>query len=156
MNKFISAKLAIVSLFAAFLPGCATLTAKLAPPQVSLANIKLLDLGLFEQRYKIELRIQNPNSIGLPITGMTYELDINQQRFARGVSNDTVDVPAFGEAIARVVVTSDLGSMLQQLGKLSSDNQSVHYRLSGSVHLSRAQISLPFNYEGELALPGQQ
>lgn len=91
------------------------------------------------------------HAITLPITGMSYNLELNQQAFARGVSNDIVDVPAYDEAI----VTSDLGSILQQLGKLSSDNQSLHYRLAGSVHPSRAQISLPFNYEGDVA-PAQQ
>lgn len=145
-----------LSLLALFLGACATLTAKLAPPQVSLANIQILQLGLFEQRYQVDLRIQNPNAIALPITGMSYELDINQQRFARGVSNDIVNVPAYGEAIARVLVTSDLGSTLQQLSKLTSDNPSLHYRPFGSVQLSRAQTRLPFNYEGDLALPEQK
>lgn len=156
MNKLNSARFVVANLLAALLIGCATLTAKLASPQVSLADIQILQLGLFEQRYQIDLRIQNPNAIALPITGMSYDLDINRQKFARGVSNDVVNVPAYGEAVARVIVTSDLASVLQQLPQLTSDKPSLHYRLNGTVQLSRAQISLPFSYEGDLTPSGQK
>lgn len=130
---------------------CATLTQHLDPPQVSLASVKIKSLGLFEQRFTLQLRIQNPNAVTLPIAGMDYDLFVNEQAFARGVSNQAVDVPAHGEALAEVDVTSDLTSLLNQLKQIGSTGKAtLDYRLKGSVSLVSRAVKLPFSYEGKV------
>jgi hypothetical protein len=63
-------------------------------PTVTLTDIRPLEFGLLEQRYLIRLRIQNPNAFDLPINGLSYQLEINDQPFARGVSNRLLNVPS--------------------------------------------------------------
>ena len=133
------------------LSACAGLTERPEPPQVSLANINIMELGIFEQRYGLRLRIQNPNSFALPLAGMSYQLYINGESFAHGVSSDRVTIPAFGENVVDVDVVSSLTQLAKQLTDLGAQARpSVKYRLEGKVKLDNFVGNIPFNYEGEV------
>jgi len=56
------------------LAGCAGLFQHLEAPHVSLADVRLRDSTLFEQRYVLFLRIQNPNTFAIPVQGLQYNL----------------------------------------------------------------------------------
>jgi LEA14-like dessication related protein len=143
----------VTSLCALLLSACATLLQQFDPPYVTLAGLELKEMGLFEQRYLLRLRIQNPNAVPLPIAGMNYSLAINDQQFARGVSNQSLTVAAHGEGLADVEVTSNLGGLLDQLRQLG--NQAAprfDYKLDGSVSLVNSALKLPFSYQGSVGL----
>lgn len=138
---------------AVLLSACATLMQQLDPPYVNLAGMQLKEIGLFEQRYLLTLRIQNPNSVSLPIAGMNYSLKINDKEFARGVSDQSITIPAHGEGLAEVEVTSNLGGLIDQLRRLGERNQpSFDYKLDGSVSLVSSALKLPFEYAGSVTL----
>lgn len=145
---------AAAMLGAAVLGGCAALAGKTEPPQVSLAGLQIVEMGLFEQRFNLKLRIQNPNDFSLPIRGMTYDLELNEQQFARGVSNQSVTVPALGEGLVDVQVVSNLFNVLEQLRSLSGGQFS--YRLSGGVSLAHRAARIPFEYQGQISLTGNR
>ncbi len=133
--------------------GCAGIRMMLQPPDVSLVNIVPIQFTLFEQRYRLQLRIQNPNEDPLPIRGMKYKVYLNEQEFAHGVSRQPVTVPAFGEALFDVEVTSDLGGVLKQIGELSKgERKKFKYRLAGGIKIAHQPVSLPFSYKGEIDL----
>ncbi len=141
--------LLVVTLFA----GCAGTGRISERPYITLSNINLLNLGVFEQRYRIMIRVQNPNDVVIPIKGMSYQLFINEQNFARGVSNESVIIPEFGEEVVEIVATSDLTSILRQLQELMSGGiNKVSYRMTGKVKLANRIRRLPFEYKGELDL----
>lgn len=133
------------------LAGCAALTTPLESPYVSLAGLQLSEVSLFEQRYTLTLRIQNPNAVDLPIAGMNYVLHVNGEEFARGVNAEAVDVPAHGEALAKVDVTSNLAGLFDQIKRLGSGGEPrLDYKLEGSVSLASRLVKLPFKYEGSV------
>ena len=68
------------------LAGCAGISGLSQKPEVSLAGLELAELKLFEQRFKMKLRIQNPNDVELKINGLTFDVDINGLPFAKGLS----------------------------------------------------------------------
>jgi len=43
------------------------------PPLVRLADLRLMESSVFEQRFEIDLRIGNPNDFALPIDGLTFD-----------------------------------------------------------------------------------
>ena len=43
--------------------------AEIEPPKISIANIAPKDFTIFEQRFDVQLRIQNPNEKELGING---------------------------------------------------------------------------------------
>lgn len=142
----------ITLLFVVMLNGCAALQSAIETPHVTLNNIQVLDMTLLEQRYAVTLRLQNPNPIPLPITGMNIQLDINDAELGRGVTNEAVMVPAYGEALVEIKLVSNLMRIFNQIRELeSSKRQSLRYRLSGGLSISSRMGKLPFEYRGEFS-----
>jgi LEA14-like dessication related protein len=144
-----------IALFAAALTGCATLGGLNEAPRVSLVGIEPVDIQLFEQRYRVTLRLQNPNDRDITIRGLDYEIVVNERVFARGVSGKPVTIPAWGENTAEVEVVSTLWRVMEQLEELGSrDKPSLDYAISGHVNVDGIPIPVPFEYQDTLSLPG--
>ena len=106
---------------------------------------------MFEQRYLLALRILNPNDVDLPVSGLSYSMEINDREFAYGVSRQAVTLPALGEAVVEVEVVSSLLGMLRQLQALGKDKKGgLDYRIYGSLRLASRRTRLPFDYSGTL------
>lgn len=134
--------------------GCAYVPARTEPPRVHLTGIQLQQAELFEQRYLLRLRIQNPNDFALNVRGLDFRLDLNGERFADGVSNHAFEVPAYGEALAEVEVSSSLWSLARRLRDLGESGAArMEYRLHGRVALTGFGVPLAFESAGELGLP---
>ena len=137
------------------LGACASLPGKTEPPRVSLIGLNLLSMELFEQRYQVRLRMKNPNDFELPVRGLDFRLDINGEAFADGVSNQAVTVPAFGEQVVELEVSSNLLQVFRQLQSLQHKRApGLAYRITGRVAVGSYGQRLPFDYSGEFALPG--
>jgi len=151
MQRLIGWSIAVVALLA----GCAGLVTKPERPEVTVASITLVEPGLLEQRYRVQLRVQNPNNFDLPIDGVQMRLELNSQPFVTAVSAVPVTVPRFGSALVDIDAVSTLARLLHQLKEITSGKtETVRYKLAGKVHLSQPSIELPFTQEGEISLAG--
>ena len=148
----------LILLTSIFLGACATLSPYKDSPRVSLVSIQPQEIGMLEQRFALQLRILNPNDVAIPVEGLSYAIEINDREFAYGVSRQSVEIPAFGEALLDVEVASNLLNVMQQLQVLRSETRnSLAYRLTGKISLANSPASLPFDYSGELTyLPAAQ
>ena len=116
------------------LAACASLGGYREQPRVSLVSIQPLDMTLLEQRYQLSLRILNPNDVELPVSGLSYSVEINDRELAYGVSRQAVTIPALGEAVVGVEVVSSLLGMLRQLQSLDDGKKhGLDYRISGRL-----------------------
>ena len=132
--------------------GCASMGRDLETPRFSVLGITVDEIGLFEQRFAVRLRVQNPNDIALPVKGLNLELDIQGEEFARGVSADRFEVPAFGESEFTMVVSTNLVRSATQLGTLfAPGTEEVDYSVDGKVN-----IDLPFMGSVPLKARGQR
>ncbi len=139
--------------FALLLQGCASLFTRPESPIVTVTRLEPAEMGLLEQRYQLTLRVQNPNDFELPIRGLTYKLEINDEEFARGVSSEAVTVKPFGEETIKVNVTSNLLSLVGKLKNLAPNAASgLRYKISGNIALVGETFRLPFGKEGEIGL----
>jgi LEA14-like dessication related protein len=139
-------------LFVILLGGCASMQSPLEAPNVSLTDLRLLDATLFEQRFALKIRVQNPNPVALPVDGMDFRLDINDIELGRGVSDQAVTVPAYGEAVLEINLASNFARIVNQIRALESGKgQSLRYRLAGGISLANRIGKLPFDYQGEIA-----
>lgn len=142
-----------IVLLTALMLGCASLGERREPPIVNLAGLEMGEMTLFEQRYRLQLRVQNPNDVELPISGLHCTLVINDREFANGVSDASVTVPRFGEALLSIEVVSDLRRVIAQLRDRDSQPvDSITYRLSGKLALQNSPFPVPFDYYGEFDL----
>lgn len=147
------ARLATVMALALVMTGCAVLRSQVEAPRVTLASVGIESLGLLEQRFELTLRVQNPNGFPINIRGLDYQVVLNGQPFAAGVSNTAARVPASGEAMVTVPVTANLLDTVQQVLKWrTAPPDAVDYALDGSVRLSGFDLRMPFEYSGSVPI----
>lgn len=142
-----------ILLGALVLSACATLPGSLTPPEVSLADLRLIDVGLFEQRFGLSLRVLNPNEVDIPVEGLSFTLELNGTSFATGVSNQAVTIPRLGEAILDVQAVSSLTGLLHQLRRLSQGEKGIEYRIHGTLSTGGMLGGVPFDRRGQIEWP---
>jgi len=140
-----------VLLIALLASACAGLGPYPETPRVSLVSIQPKEMTLFEQRFAVQLRVLNPNATAIPVQGLSYALEVNEREFAYGVNPQSIEIPAFGEALLDVEISSNLLSVVRQLQSMSGETRNtLVYRLAGKINLANSLRSLSFDYTGEL------
>ncbi len=136
------------------LHGCASFVSSIETPSVNLVSVNMLQAGLFEQRFEITLRVQNPNPIDLPITGIDYEIKLAGDRFGRGVTPQRISVPANDESIVRMELSTNLIDAIRTLADWLDDSpENLPYEISGNIHVDLPLIgSIPFSEGGNIRL----
>ncbi len=137
-----------------FSAACATVPPDIEPPKISIANIAPKEVALFEQRFDVQLRIQNPNEKELSLNGMRFELDLNEKEFATGMTGERMTVPRFSSQVVNVEVITGISSFLRQIQELNKTGAGkVRYRLKGTAFVDSPGIfKLPFDEKGDIDL----
>ena len=144
-------KLWLPLLLIVLLGGCASLSSDLQSPRITLADISVIDIKLLEQRYRIVVRVQNPNDRALNIRGISIELDINGESFASGVGNTATDIEPYGEGLVELEVTSSLFGLVEQIRALEQrQGRAINYRIHGRLRLEGSLTGIPFEQIGRL------
>ncbi|EKF75841.1 hypothetical protein A11A3_00065 [Alcanivorax hongdengensis A-11-3] len=135
------------------LGACQTLSG-LESPEVSVSRIQLSSISLFEQQWDLTLRASNPNDRELTLKSLDYEIYLNDEKFARGLTDKSVTLPAMGDALVTTHITTSLLGSLQKLQSLQKNpGQPLQYRLEGKARVAGVPIPLSFDKQGEIALP---
>lgn len=131
--------------------GCNTFDTGLEPPYVSLVDLRLQDLKLFEQRFGLQLRVQNPNPAELSVVGMNYVVRLNDVEFGRGVNRQAVVIPAYGEAVVDVDLVSNVWRLAEWVKDVHAGrNQGLKVSIIGGVKLANRAGEVPFTFQGEI------
>jgi LEA14-like dessication related protein len=129
------------------LSGCSLFVPKLEKPTLSVVRVQMLKSDLWHQEFKVRIRVQNPNDRELPVKGIVYELDVEGQELAHGMSGDSFVVPALGEAEFDMSVSANMANMLIKL--LNKGGSPVEYRIYGKISLSAGLLrSIAFDDHG--------
>ena len=135
------------------LMSCSNLPRNTPRVDVTLSDITPTEVGLFEQQYKIGLRVQNPSDRAIAIDGFAYQIEINGKPFAHGVSDESTTVPRFGQVVVSATAVSSLTGLMQQIRQLASgSSDKLRYRITGSFSVSGGGAIL-FDQRGEIGLP---
>lgn len=151
-------KITLIIIIFTFLSACSNTTNSLInlqaiAPKVNLENFQLIKLGLSEQVYRLRLHIKNPNSFPLPIQNLKYQLFINDQSFATGLSEKAVIIPALGDGYLETDVSSNLADVIEGWGQwFSLAKQSLDYKITGSIGVTSFAIPFPFQYSDKVDL----
>lgn len=132
------------------LAGCASWLDSYEKPQVSITSFSLDPASQsVSPTFLIGLRVVNPNRSALPINGMSYSLEVEQQRILSGAEPNLPEVPAYGTTEFTVRASPDLlGSarLISQL--LSGQRDSLHYRFSAKFDVGRLLPFITLEEEG--------
>ena len=150
LNGYGSLAVAMAVLTAA----CSTMPREFEMLRVHIADMTAKDVAVFEQRFDVKLRIQNPNDADFSINGLRFDIDLNDREFANGMSGQRVIVPRFGSELVEVEVFTTLGSFLRQLQSLNTEGpRKVRYRLKGTAFVDApGSFKAPFDENGEVDL----
>jgi LEA14-like dessication related protein len=127
--------------------GCSLFVPKFERPTLSVVGVQFLKSDLWHQELRVRMRVQNPNDRSLPVKGILYQLDIEGQELAHGVSGDSFVVPALGDAEFDMSVSANMANMLFKL--LNRNTTQVQYRIYGKISLSAGLLrSIRFDDKG--------
>ena len=131
---------------AALLAGCATME----PPSVTLSSLQMQQSTLFEQRFLTTLRIQNPNDFDLAVEGLSFDLVVNDQPFAKGVGKSDTVIPAFGSGVVQAEAITTLSGLIRQFQTLTrAGGPKLSYHLTGKLKVRDRAFSVPFEMGGD-------
>mgnify|MGYP001036316365 CR=1 FL=1 len=132
------------------LAGCAALPINAVPPKVSVAEIDIKSLGLFEQHFDVRLRLTNPNDFDLGIEALDFELELNGRPFAKGLARSPVLIPAVSSVVLRVDAITQSKNLIQQIRTLPPETlrEGVPYRIKGRIRTDQSSAWLPFEQRG--------
>jgi len=146
-----SLRLPFILACAVLLGACASLSSKLEAPQLELMGVQMLSTDMFAQRFKVRVKVINPNDLELPVRGLEYTILMMGDSFAEGMSDQAFVLPALGEAEFDMLVTtnfvSSFGRLLSRVqgGKL----ENIDYEITGKVMVDKGMVrKIPFNHRG--------
>ena len=147
-------RLLLIPALLMLLSGCSVLRGQLETPQVSLSNVSLVNAGLIEQTFRLTLRVRNPNDVPIPVKGLDYSVRLSGNDFARGLTPRDFTLPAGGEELVDVDVTTNLLDVGRQLLSIIESQQSnVDYEVTGKLRVDLPFVnSLPFSRSGTVNL----
>ncbi len=139
-----------LALGALLLTGCAALQQQFKEPSVTVQDLQLRSVSLADMELDFILGIDNPNPMGIAMSGLSYRLELQERPLFEGKTQERVKVAANGSS--RVTLPFKL-SYEDLAGGFDAimNNKSLPYSLSGNVDLGL--FSLPYSRKGELKLP---
>ena len=140
-------------IFFMFAYGCATVMPDMDPPKVSVDSVESISAPSGAPRFKIKLRVANPNQQTLDIAGISYGIEILDEEVISGVTNDVPVIEGYSEE----VVTLEAGLQLFQLVKLVSKlggagSDALEYKFTAKIDFKGLVPTQRIEEKGELAL----
>lgn len=142
----------------ATLAGCAGLDSLLrqgiVKPEVSVLSAAPTSADFEGLTVAVDLRVQNPNAIGLRVAGLAWQLDVEGGRVASGDAPGGLTLPANGAATSRVTARVRFAD-LANLAKLAESRENVAFKVAGKVAVETpiGAIDVPWSFAGDLPVP---
>ncbi|MCW8194627.1 LEA type 2 family protein [Proteobacteria bacterium 005FR1] len=150
-SRFVLRFLIVVSIVA--LQACAVFRPGFEKPEVKIDSLQLLPSEGLSQRFRIGLLLSNPNSIALPIAGMTYTVSLNGYRVITGLAGDVPALPPYTETSVMVEGSADLVSVLRLMNSMiGKPQETLDYELLAKIDLLGARPTLRVRESGKIEL----
>lgn len=161
MPKYKQLPYILVTTVLILLSGCAGIYTEYDSPKVTLADLTVKEIRPLESSFMVQLRVSNPNDSPLEITGLSCELELDNNHFASGLQGERRTIAPYSSALIPVEVHTSMINMVSSVLQLiQAANQPgaakkvITYGLLGHVRISNGTMThkLPFESKGELSL----
>jgi LEA14-like dessication related protein len=128
--------------------------AKIRRPQVDFAGAKLSGLSFDAVDLMFDLRIRNPNSLGLKMAGFDYDFLINGTSFLKGNQEERLEIQARGESMIHFPLSLRFVDLYQTFQNLLDQDVST-YQLDCGFSFDVPVLGLvkvPVSKKGEFPL----
>ena len=113
------------------------------PPAFSISTIAILKAELVNTRFRVGLRIDNPNPYPVDLSAFSYELYGNGRLWADGTEKDVIKVPAKSSADGNLFLIMNFINMKRDLLDQIIRLEDVNYRFAGEAQVSTGVGYLP-------------
>ena len=140
----------LVAVLLLLVAGCASVGSKFEAPQVSIDSVRVVRIVEQRAEISVRLRLVNPNTVELPVTGLEYAITLDGRMAASGRTTRVDPLPPHGEGTVEIAGRVDTGAVATAMMALSSQVP-VQYTLSGQLTLQTGP-PLPFSRKGDIAI----
>jgi LEA14-like dessication related protein len=116
---------------------------RIREPRFTIISISILKDELVNTRFRVDLRIDNPNIFPVVLSSFGYELYGQERFWARGEERDVLEVPAGGFAETRLLLVMNFINMGRDLLDEVIALGNVAYRFTGKVLVDTPVPLLP-------------
>ena len=135
------------------LSACSALAPKLEAPRLMLVSAAMTSGDIFSQTFRLRMHVQNPNDRELPVRGIDYQLFLEGDSFAEGISDRPFVVPALGETEFDLIVRTNFVSSIGRLLSRLHGKEEVEYVIEGKVLTDIGMFKkIPFQESGTVNL----
>lgn len=145
----------LLLLLSLMLGGCAVLSPDFQKPEVEVTSLEPLPPGPgSDLRFRIHLRVFNPNDSELALSGLYYTLSLAGHRVITGTSSNLPPIAPYGQDNIVVDATASLvGSIFAAAELIGSRRDTVPYELEAKLGLRRSIMpSITVRRSGEVRL----
>ncbi len=135
------------------LSGCSAFAPKLEAPRLALVSAAMTSGDIFSQTFLVRMNVQNPNDRELPVRGIDYQLFLEGDSFAEGVTPKSFVVPANGEIEFDITMRTNFVSSIGRLLSRLHGKDKVSYVIEGKVLTDISMLKkIPFRESGTVDL----
>ena len=114
--------------------GCASMGA-LEPLDVTLVNLNVSEVTVFETTLVAKLRITNPNPEGLTVDGASFKLYLEDKKVGTGTTKETFTIDRLDSSVVDVIFHINNASALLRLKDILEDrDKEISYGVRGGLY----------------------
>jgi LEA14-like dessication related protein len=130
---------------------------RIREPEFTITAIAIMQAELINTRFRVNLRIDNPNAFPVDLSSFGYELYGAGRFWADGREEDVLHIPAQGSAETRLFLMMNFINMKRSLLDEVIAMQQVRYRFTGEAEVGTGVSWLPqfrmgFDHTGNSAV----
>ena len=149
MKKYV---FSLFGLLVVLLQGCAYLNDSFERPDVKLAGVRQVAAEDGNAGFELRFNVINPNPQPMPVKGVYFSLRLQGLNVVSGVSDQEVNIPAFGESELTVNASIDVLSSLRLVtGVLTNGDKAVTYSFQVRLHTGLWRFPVTVVEEGKIA-----
>jgi LEA14-like dessication related protein len=130
--------------------GCSIFMRSIERPQAKVRDVSVSSAGLTGVTGRLQLDVTNPNSVGVPLSGIDWQLSVGGARAVTGRAQLSQTIPARGVAPITTSLTIDARDAMAVASALASGVRD--YQLVASLHFSTVvgQLDVEVEHRGTL------
>ncbi|WP_444886108.1 LEA type 2 family protein [Microbulbifer sp. JMSA008] len=145
----------LILLITVLFSGCAALSPSFQKPEVEVVAVEPLPARDGNNlRFRIHLRVFNPNNSELALSGLFYTLRLGGHKVLTGTSNNLMPIAPYGQDDIAVDATASIvGSIFAAVNLINLNQHSIPYELEAKIGLRKSLLpSIKVNRSGVIHL----
>ncbi len=140
----------LVLLALAMLAGCSLFMRSIEKPTAQVRGVSVSSAGFTGVSGELALDVTNPNSFGVPLSGIDWQLSVGGARAVTGTVQLSQTIPARGVAPVTTSLSINTADAIVVGGVLAQGAR--NYQLTARLHFSTSvgQVDVDITHTGEL------